>query len=503
MPADTEHQAVSKARKKWKLVRDCVAGPFSVKAAAETYLPKMERQSQKEYDGYRDRAVFFNATKRTHRAINGLIHRKPPTMKLAGPLADIETDADLRGNKLLTYCKTVTNEVSSVGRCGTLVDWSDSEQRAYFAFYVAEDIINWRYTRINGKAVLTLLSLHESVCEDDPLDPFAPKHIEQWRTFHIAKPGAPVVCQIWRHKSDTDKELTVHVTVPYARKGKPLDRIPFAFHNAEGGDPDVGETPLEDLAHVNVSHYQSSADLENGRHLTGNPTPYGFGLNKETDTGAEKPQGGIGDDGTIKLGSRSFLQSDNHEAVVGYLEFEGKGLETLENAMKQKEEQMAGLGARLIEPRQTDAESFETVALRANAESSTLAQIGINCTATLKQALAWVIFWTDATAELDKAEDGIEFALNSDFTAAAITPEMLTAAGAARQANLISAKAYFYQLQRGEFFPPDWTEEEELEAIESKPLMPPPVPVDPNKIDPETGKPFPPAPKPAPKPAAK
>lgn len=510
MPADTEHPQVSDTRKKWKLVRDCVAGPFSVKAAGEEYLPKLERQTDKLYQAYKKRAVFFNGTKRTHRAMNGLIFRKPPKMKLQGSLKPIETDADLRGNKFIGYCKTIVADVCSVGRAGTLIDWSAEESRAYFCYYRAEDVINWQYQTIEGKTALTLLSLHECAKDPNPEDEFAPKEVEQWRTYQLINKA--VVCKVWRRGDDG--KLKVHESPVMVRKGGALEAIPFVFHNTDGGDPDIGDVPLEDLAHVNVSHYQSSADLENGRHLTGNPTPFAFGLDNESATGQGKGQGGVGDDGTVQLGSNAILLSDNDKATVGYLEFSGQGLKALDDAMKQKEEQMAALGARLIEPKPTDAEAFETVSLRATAEASTLATIGISCTETLTRCLAFVLYWTDATADLATAGDKIEFALNSDFVSSAITPEMLTAVGALRTQNLISKTAYFHQLQKGEFYPEGWTEEKEFDAIEAEPPMPAPLPidpntndpetglprVDPNKIDPKTGKPYPkPAPKPKPK----
>lgn len=51
-----------------------------------------------------------------------------------------------------------------VGRCGTLVDWQgEGEERAYATLYRAEDILNWRSERVNGRNVLTLVVLRESL----------------------------------------------------------------------------------------------------------------------------------------------------------------------------------------------------------------------------------------------------------------------------------------------------------------------------------------------------
>ena len=51
----------------------------------------------------------------------------------------------------------------AVGRAGTLVDWEDEvENRAYVSLYAAEQIINWRTERVNGRNVPTLIVLRET-----------------------------------------------------------------------------------------------------------------------------------------------------------------------------------------------------------------------------------------------------------------------------------------------------------------------------------------------------
>ena len=51
-------------------------------------------------------------------------------------------------------------EVISVGRAGTLMDWEeDYEQRTYASAYRAEDILNWRVDRVYGHIVPTMLVL--------------------------------------------------------------------------------------------------------------------------------------------------------------------------------------------------------------------------------------------------------------------------------------------------------------------------------------------------------
>ncbi len=115
----------------WLRARDLIAGEDAVKAAGQRYLPRLEAQSDAEYQGYKSRACFFNATGRTFDGFLGLVFRLEPTVKLpdrhagvGGALRVFSMDVDLMGTSLFTYCKGVVGEVLAVGRCGTLIEWA-------------------------------------------------------------------------------------------------------------------------------------------------------------------------------------------------------------------------------------------------------------------------------------------------------------------------------------------------------------------------------------------
>jgi hypothetical protein len=77
-------------------------------------------------------------------------------------LGEFVNDADMLGTTLSSYGQNVVTELIAVGRAGTLVDWEgEVENRVYVSRYVAEDILNWKTERINGRNLLTLVVLHE------------------------------------------------------------------------------------------------------------------------------------------------------------------------------------------------------------------------------------------------------------------------------------------------------------------------------------------------------
>ena len=82
MPANSTHPDYDSALPAWLRARDVFAGEDAVKAAGERYLPKLDSQSADEYNAYRARASFFNATARTVDGFVGLIFRREPTFKI-------------------------------------------------------------------------------------------------------------------------------------------------------------------------------------------------------------------------------------------------------------------------------------------------------------------------------------------------------------------------------------------------------------------------------------
>jgi hypothetical protein len=169
MPVNSTHPDYDAAAVEWSRARDVLAGEDEVKAGGERYLPRLDSQTDEEFAAYVKRAAFFNASARTSEAYLGLIFRRPPFVKLPGEgtgvgraLAEFRNDADMLGTSLTGYAKMVVGDVVGIGRAGSLIDWEgQAEQRAYVVFYRAEQIINWRVERVNGRNVPTLIVLSE------------------------------------------------------------------------------------------------------------------------------------------------------------------------------------------------------------------------------------------------------------------------------------------------------------------------------------------------------
>lgn len=480
MPVDTQHCDYERALPDWTTMRDVLAGARAVKKAGTAYLPRLGDQSDPEYTAYSTRAQFFGVTARTAQSLGGFVFRKDPEFTFPDIATVFADDATKTRVSFYDYVKQTVDEVIAVGRAGSLIDYSNdlgAEPRPYVVQYKAEDIINWKVDRIEGASVLTILTLFEYDAKWIPLDPaeqregppdeFEEASYAQWRVYRLRPDGAGghyVTISIYRRKkadkknrakaSSEDEFVLVQDTAP-VRRGQALHRIPFVFHNAEHGLPQCGKIPLLDLADVNLSHFRTSADLENGRHITGLPTPYFFGADDKVTT--------------INLGANTALVSDNPQATCGFLEFKGEGLGALEKAITEKENQMAALGARLLAPEAKQAEAFQTVELRNASENSALMNIAITCGQTLSDVLRWAAWWLGTEADPADLRETTEVNINTDFVSSRMPPDMLTAIVAAYNASAIDFETLFFNLQRGELVGVDMDAETMRGNIEANP----------------------------------
>ena len=476
MPVNSTHPDYDAAATEWARARDVLAGEDAVKAGGEKYLPRLDAQTDQEFDAYVKRASYFNASARTSEAYIGLMFRRPPFVKLPADGAGVgralgvfQNDADMLGTTLTGYAKVVVGDVIGLGRAGTLVDWEDQvEQRAYVVFYRAEQIINWRVERVNGRNVPTLIVLKEQALPklgpDD--DEFALQLVDQVRVLKLV-PGdggdaagrRPYEChvEVWQPKKVQRRGAKVEWQMVESRiplrLGKPLPLIPFVFHGPRHTRPEIERGPLEDIIAVNLDHYRLNADFKHGLHFTALPTAWVSGFDK----GA-----------SLRIGSSTAWVSETPGATAGFLEFTGQGLTTFERAMDRDERLMAILGSRMLEDMKKVGETATAIELRQAGEYSILGNVALIVSESLTQVLRWV-YWWNSTEELpdDVRGEQVLVQLNTDFSAKGLASQDVQAIVAAWQAGAISQDTMFDLFRRGEVLPEGRTNTEEASLIET------------------------------------
>lgn len=469
MPVNTQHPDYKAMAPTWRLMRDVAGGQKAMHAAGETYLPKLAGETTTQYKARKARALFFNATWRTIAGLRGMLMRKEPTSKVASGTEPMLEDVTQSGLSLEDLAALVAGEVLTVGRLGLLVDYPTTtvaadgtltvaqaealNMRPKMAVYLAENIINWETRWVRNKNVLTRVVLVESASVAGK-DEFEVVTEPRYRVLDLAAPQVPAGVdpatlpslayrvRVFRPTGKKDEFELVSTAYPLMN-GKPLEYVPFEFVGVDNTTPQVEDPPLVDLAYVNVSHYQSTADVEHGAHKTALPQPYALGIDGSTGPAtADNPNGRAKP--TFYMGGSEIWLHPDKDGGFGMLEYNGTGLGAIETRLESKESQMAVLGARMLEEQKAGVEAAETATIHRSGEQATLASMGKTASSGIRQALAWFDEWAGGAGG-----DSVEFALNDEFMPVGMTAADLSALVAAWQGGALSPEELFAKMQKG------------------------------------------------------
>lgn len=463
MPVNTPHDDYTAHEAKWKRCRDTFDGQDAVKAARTDYLPALsaaiddDSEATAAYNSYLFHAQFFNGVAPTVVALIGAVFLKSMRWEnVPAPTEKLFTDVTRNGVTLEQFSRDMVGQVVHPGRYGVLVDMPAEARpgviaRPYFIGYRAEDIVNWRAVAVAGQLQTVLVVLRETDVAPKADDPFVMEPVVRYRELSL-RDGRYTV-QLWRKSegssNEGDKWVEDGPPITPLRRGDPLPFIPFTFVGPEGTTPGISDPPLMSLVDVNLGHYLNSADYEWGCHLTALPTPV---------------ISGVSGNPVIHIGSSRALVFEDAQASAKYLEFSGSGLSALKDAMTEKRTQMAALGGRVLENPQVSATATE-IRMRHAAEHASLTNIAQSCSQALSNAVRWMAWWMGTDTQPD---ENLAILLNQDFMAIDISAEELKAAMLAWQSGAISFEQFFQRLQRGGFYAPGTTIEDEQARIEEE-----------------------------------
>lgn len=440
----------------WRLVSDVCAGERQVKSKETIYLPKLNpadksNRNQLRYEGFLARAVFHNVTGRTLEGLIGTVFNKPATLTIPAGLDYIKENIDGRGVNIYQQAQATLSHVLKKGRHVLFTDYPPNDTdaskldlqaglvRAIVVSTDAEKVINWRSEKVGSSYRLTLVVIEESYVETSP-DGFGSETKTQYRVLKLDQ-GVYTV-EIWRN-DDQKKSWSVHESyVPRNGKGQVWTIIPLVFIGSQNNDTEIDKAPLLDQATVNLAHYRNSALYEDSVYYVGQPQPVITGLDTDWRDWLES-QG-------LELGSQSVIplpESGDYKIV------QVAPNTIVKEAMDQKEEQMIGLGARLVQKGQAVKTATEAQADN-ESEHSVLSLVASNISDAYTQVLTWM-------GEFNNVESGeISFELNTDFVEHKLDSQMLTALVAAWQAGGLPRSDYWAILREGGLIDPEKTDDE-------------------------------------------
>lgn len=433
MPVNQPNQIYNDKVLQWEQVEDCIND--RVKQMGTKYLPKpnpgdSSTENQERYNQYKQRALFMNVTRRTHEGFIGMVYRKPPVIELPPQLEYLADKSTLDGLSLTQFSKMVSSNGIKAGRGGVLAEYPQASEgmtraqtqalQAYLVGFSAQEIINWRVEA--GKLVLVVIEQMIEVMKDQ----FTGEMEKQYLVLAIDESG-----YYYQQKYNKDGEPYEPV-YPRMSNGALFPFIPFTFVGTVNNDARLDPSLLYSISELNIGHYRNSADLEENCFIHGQLT---LGIQSDLpfdDFKAANPAG-------IQVGSRSghFLGS-----AGAFHAIQADANQLAEKLQLRKEEQMAAIGARLIE-KQGGVETAEAVKAKAGADSASLSNLARNVSEAITLACEWCGLFMGAP------EGQCEFALNQDFYPDSLTAQEVTAAIQLFDRGAIAASDLHERLQQG------------------------------------------------------
>lgn len=450
--------------------RDAVAGERKIKSKKMLYLPPLPsmtcginyddngnvhiitgshltEEGRASYKKYLSLAYFYGATGRTVDGLTGLIFSKNPIKELQPAISYLDKNVDGQGSSLRRQAQKAAREAFITPRSGLLVDFPDvpgsvsiaqaeqSNLRPKIVHYPFESIFNWHYSTVNNETKLTLLVLMETV--EVLKDDFTVEEVVKYRVLRIQE--GVYTQQLYNDDGNPESEPVVVMV-----NGQPANEIPF-YEIATGIE---GKSIINDLVDANLNHYRFFADYAAKEHASAFPV--------FTETGVS------GDDQNVIIGPGAKWTNISPEAQFGILQTASDG-GSMRTYLQDMEERMAALGAEMLKPRISGAESAEAKSLDQVAQNSTTADLAITVSEAYMKAINFAARWMNAP------EENI-FELNTDYNPQHMNPQMFTALMAALQNGNISYQTFYENLQRGEIANPERTQEDEQALIQSSEL---------------------------------
>jgi len=460
--------------KLWKLPRALMQGTRGMRAAGARavgnaqfteWLPKEPAETPAAYTARLFRSTLFNGFRKTVKDMTGKVFQREITIEEDVPdeLKMLAENIDLAGRHLNVFGRDVFFDGMQTGinyilvemppaltkPDGSVVTVADEQAaaiRPYLVHIKAEDLIGFKSTLVNGVVTLTQVRIREDATIPD--GDFCETTVEQIR---MLEPGT---WAIWRKAevSNGRKEWQL-----FEEGTTSLTYIPLVpvYINRTGFM--LGEPPLEDLADLNVAHWQSSSDQRNILHVARVPILFGAGFSS---------------DDTIAIGANTMVRSSDVNAKLAWVEHTGAAIASGRDDLKDLEFQMQVQGLQLIMPQPGGKTATGEVRDEAK-ENSPLAMMAMALGDALECAFGMMAYYLQLPKPAPKAgEDGDDrggsIDVNTDFGVGTGSGIDLTLLLQAAVAGKISKETFWAEMKRRDILADNFDADVEKDRLASE-----------------------------------
>ena len=458
MPINQKCEQYNANIDKWNLTKVFYDGEEAVKDCGERFLPKLSGQSTKDYNNYKHQAFFLNAVAEITDLLLGLTFSKDYQLEIPESYLYLVDNITSSGVKLKSFATECMQEQLLTSRGAVLVDMPSANVegltkaeyemlniRPYLSFYDAQSIINWQTETINNEEVLTLVVFEEEERITDPEDKFNEIIRTKYRELGLLD-GVHYYQTIW--VEDENGSYIPSETIIPVKNGKTLKKIPLFFFNAKDNGNNITKSAMYDIASYNMHHYINSAHYEHGIKFTALPTLCIKNNRQDNDN--------------VRIGSQSALLLEGEDTDAFFLEFHGKGLSELKEAITEKKEAMYKKAKKLILGGEIANQTATGAKIDRSGETANLITLTSICAMAIEQALKFAVEWAGGNP------DEVKFGFTKDFFPSTLNAQEVASFIDSYLKGGISFSTLFHNLSRGEIIPEELTEEDEKEKIDSE-----------------------------------
>lgn len=341
----TQSIAYQEMSSKWGMIGALLGGTCAMRDAGQEYLPQHEQESDDNYSERLHGNVLFNMFELTIEQLVGKPFSDPIRLGDDVPesIGNLMDDVDLKGNTLTSFCRNWFYQSLAKSFCHvvvdmpplpaiaedapprTLADDNAENRRPYWTLVKPEDVIFASAEIINGEEVLTHVRIKENVIQRNG---FAE---EVSNRIRVLEPGH---YEIWELQVDpNDPKSSTWVKIQEGDVG--LNVIPMVTFYANRGGLMCGKPPLEDLAYLNIRHWQSNSDQINILTVARFPMLAVAGATDQT--GSE-----------MAIGPRQMLGTKDPNGRFYYVEHTGAAIKSGAEDLTDLEQKMAAYGAQFL-----------------------------------------------------------------------------------------------------------------------------------------------------------
>lgn len=430
---------------KRQLPRSLMGGTAAMRESGREYLYQDEGETDAAYEARLVRTHLYNGFRKTVQSHVGRVFDRPVQVKGPPVLVDewvpnITND----GRNLTIFAKGLMTRVLSEGLSfihveypsmpadRTLRDERVMKARPYLLEIKPENLFQWTWVVEGGIPIVTLVRIREEVYSESagPVVQIRELTRGNWR--------------LYRRTAGPDESSW---SVVGEGSTAPIQDIPVIPVYAERLGVYQSDPPLEDLADLNLAHWQSYSDQRHILHTARVPILFGAGLEDDM--------------AKLVIGPNRLVKTAKPNATLQYVEHTGAAIEAGRKDLEDIEMRMARMGLELLIPhRPGEVTATERAINKAESESD-LQIMARSLQDALKRALEMMLKWQGIVGE-------VEVDVNSSFQLKIADTSELAELRELRMAGELTRRTLWNEFKRRGVLSDDFDPDEEEGTLDTE-----------------------------------